>query len=371
MGKIFKFDVVIDAEDMCNRVREKKRLVALIRKQGRIVIYSLRRMGKTSLVNVCSQLLKKTDPKIFGLYVDLNEVTSLGDVAGRFKSHYETALNEQLPLKNVKAHLDALVSRLKLGLPGGVEISLKKKPEPQPEAYIMSLFKELKTMGQHHEIVIILDEFQGIAALRDVQAVLRREIKKLSNAAVILMGSNQRLLYKMFNDKKSPFFGFGEDMELKPIPLDEYLPYMNERFAVANLSIDGDTADYLMRKMNGIPNYINELGSWIVDTIATGTVLTKECIDSALADASKSKQGRYESALYGYSVNQKKFIKAVARLGLVSSYTGQEMSGETGLSPTELNRIGMSLDDAPIISRDTKNRFFILDPFLKQFLEML
>jgi hypothetical protein len=371
MKKTFKFDVIIGEEDMCDRNQEKKRLLSLIKRKGRLVIHSLRRMGKTSLVSICSKKLKSLDQRFFHLYVDLNEVTDIDDVAGRFRTHYEFALKEQLTLKNVKSHINALVSRLKLGLPGGMELSLERHPAVQPEEYLMSLFKELKNMGEHYNLALVIDEFQGIVGLKDVQAILRREVKKLDNSAVVLMGSNQRLLYKMFNDKKSPFFGFGEDMELKPIPVDEYLPYMNERFAEVDLAIDADVANYMVEKMNGIPNYINELGAWIVDTMRSGVQLTRGHIDEALETAAKSKQGRYESALYGYNINQKKFIKAVAKLGVVKSYTGKEMSEETGLSPTELSRVGKGLEDAPLISRDTENRFFIIDPFFRKFLEMM
>ena len=370
MKKIFKFDVIIGEEDMCDREEEKKRIISLIKRYGRIVIYSLRRMGKTSLINVCSKKLRAIDSKSFHLYVDLNEVTSLDETAGRFRSHYEFALKEQLPVKHVRIHINDLLSRLKLSLPGGMELSLEKYAAVQPEEYLMSLFQELKKMGSQYSLALIIDEFQGIAGLKDAQAILRREIKKLDNAAVILMGSNQRLLYKMFNDKKSPFFGFGEDMELKPISMADYLPYINERLAEADLAIDANVADYMMEKMNRIPNYINELGAWIVDTMS-GMQLTKEHIDEALEAASKSKEGRYESALYGYSINQKRFIKAVAKLGIVKSYTGKEMMELTDLSPTELSRVGKSLEDAPLISRDTENRFFVIDPFLRKFLEMM
>ena len=184
------------------------------------------------------------------------------------------------------------------------------------------------------------------------------------------MGSNQRLLYKMFNDKKNPFFGFGEDMELKPISVEDYLPYMNERFKEGNLFITRDVAEHMMSEMNGIPNYINELGSWIVNTMSD-LQLTKGHIDEAIEQASRSKSGRYESALFGYSKNQKRFIQAVARLGRVKAHSGKEMAFKTGLSPTELSRTNESLHDAPLLSLDTENQLFIVDPFLKRFLEVM
>lgn len=370
MQKTFKFDVIIEEEDMCDRESEKKRLISLIERRGRVVIYSPRRMGKTSLVNVCSKLIRKRDRQAFHLYVDLNETTSLGEVSNRFRSHYESALEEQFTIKNVKFHLGELLSRIKIGLPGGMDLSVERYAETQPEKYIMTLFRELSEMGKKYHLALIMDEFQGISGLKDAQAVLRREIKKLSNASIVIMGSNQRLLYKMFNNKNSPFFSFGEDLELKFISANAYLPYMNERFSAANMAIDLEVTKYLMEKMNNIPNYINELGAWIVDTMSN-IQLTNSHIDSALEAAARTKMGRYESALYGYSVNQKKFIKAVAKIGRVKAYTGKEMTEKTDLSPTELARVYQDMEDAPILSRDTNNCIFIIDPFFRRFLEMM
>lgn len=370
MKKEFKFDVILDSEDLCDRVEEQRRLLQAIEAKRRLVIYSLRRMGKTSLVHVCSQQFSKKYPRAFILYVDLNELTSLHDVANRFRAHYEHALQQQFPLSKVKSYLSSLLSRLQVNLPGDIALSLEELTVAQPEKYLLSLFSELHTMSETSPLVLVLDEFQGTVLLRDVQAILRRELKALSKAAVILMGSNQRLLYKMFNDKKAPFFGFGEDMELKAIPLKDYLPYMNERFAAKQIAISAPIATYLMEEMNDIPNYINELGAWIVDRY-NNIDLTKEHVEEAIASATRSKAGRYESALYGYTENQKKFIKAIAQLRKVKAYSGQTMIKAAGLTATELSRAAAQLEDAPLLSRDLNNCWYIHDPFLQKFLQLM
>ena len=370
MLKQFKFDVILDEGDLCNRVAEKKRLLNIMDRSGRLVLYSPRRMGKTSLVNVCSKEHKKNIHDSFHLYVDLNEVESLSEVASRFQSHYEFALSEQVPLQKVKTYLGDLLSRLKVGLPGGFEVSLERAVREQAELYLMSFFKELEKMSHNKRVVLMIDEFQGVAEHRDAQAILRRALQSLAGVAVVLMGSNQRLLYKIFNDKNLPFFGFGEDMELEYIPVEDYLPYMNERFAANNVSISEGVAIYMMDLMNNIPNYINELGSWIADSMEN-MELTTQHIDVALDAAAQSKRGRYASALYGYTSNQKKTIKAVAHVGRADAMTGKEMQKLTGLSPTELSRAKNELEDSPLISRDIENRYFIPDPFLKKFLLMM
>lgn len=373
MAKHFKYDVILDSEDLCDRREEQKRILQIMEawKSGRkLVVYSPRRMGKTSLVHVCTKRFLESHPKAFVLNVDLNELASLSDAAGRFRAHYELALQDHFPLSRVKSFLNALFSRLKVNLPGDLGLSLDAIAVSEPQAYLLGLFQQLRKMSQEAPLIIVLDEFQGIADLKDVQALLRRELKALSQSSVILMGSNQRLLYKMFNNKKDPFFGFGEDMTLQPIPVSDYLPYMNERFAAGEIHITEETASYMMKQMNEIPNYVNELGAWIVDTLQ-GVALTRGHIDEAIASIVRSKRGRYESALYGYTENQKKFIRAIARLGRVKAPTGQIMTKESGLTATELNRVGRQLEDSPLIARDLENQLYIFDPFLQKFLQMM
>ena len=263
----------------------------------------------------------------------------------------------------------SLLSRIKIGLPGGATLAIEKYVTENPEDYLISFFGELNKMSEERRLVLIIDEFQGIAELKTAQAVLRREFQRLSKAAVVLMGSNQRLLYRMLNDKKLPFFGFGEDMELGAIPVADYLPYMNERFAKSDLHISEGAARRLMIGANDIPNYINELGAWIVDNFS-GLDLTADHVDIALESAAKSKHGRYESVLYGYTLHQKRFLRAIAKLERGVPPTGKEMQSETGLSPAELVRVRDALEDCPLLSRDTSNRLFLIDPFLKRFLEM-
>lgn len=369
MDKTFKFDVILDEEDLCNRVAEKKRLLSIMERLGRVVLYSPRRMGKTSLAMVCAHTFKQKYRDAFLLYVDLNETNTLEEVAGRFRAYYEYALREHFPVHQVGAMLGALLSRIKLSLPGGMELGLERYAVDKPELYLMSLFREIRELTASHRVVLMIDEFQGIASLLDAQALLRREFQQLAKAAVAVMGSNQRLLYRMFNDKSLPFFGFGEDIELKGIPVDDYLPYMNERFIRSDIHISREVAAFMMELMNDIPNYINELGAWIVDNIEH-VELTKEHIELALEAAANSKRGRYESALYGYTINQKKFLKGIARMVRGTPVTGKEMQECTGLSATELSRAKADLDDCPLLSYDTANHPFILDPFLKRFLLM-
>lgn len=367
MGLHFRYDVILEAEDLCNRQEEEKRILSIMQKQGRLVIYSLRRMGKSSLLNVCQKEFQKQVPQSFVLWIDLNEVTNTEDVAHRFRIHYELALQNTFPIQRAKSYLNKLLGKINLDLPGGIQVSLDEFTKENPQKYLLNLFQGLKTLSEEQHMIIVIDEFQGIADLEEVQAILRSELKKLNKAAIILMGSNQRLLYKMFNDKKAPFFGFGQDLELKSIAVKDYAPYMNERFRHFDLCLSDEVTEYLLNKMNQIPNYINELCAWICDAYS-GLEITKDLVDEALLKCAQSKRGRYQSALYGYTTNQKRFIKAIAKLGPVKAHTGKDMQKWTALTSSELTNVATVLEDSPLIARDTQNNWFIPDPFLQHFL---
>lgn len=368
--KIFKYDTILTETDLCDRKNEIERLLSIIKRNGRLVLYSIRRMGKTSLITICSQKYQDAKPKTFVLYVDLNEVISMEDVSSCFRVQFEQSLKEQIPIQRAKDIINKILSKIRITFPGNIELSYEKYIQQNPKEYMLQLFRELNEISKKSKILLIIDEFQGIEKLKDVQAFLRREIQNLKNAAIIIAGSNQRLLYRIFNDKKNPFYSFGEDMELTPIPIDEYLPYINDRFSYRNLSISKSAAKYLLEKMNNIPNYTNELGAWIVDNYENMEII-EEQIDAIIISLVQSKRGRYESALYGYTKNQKKFIRAVAKKGFVKNYSGKEMQELSSLSATELLRVKRELEDCPLLSLDTQNQLFIIDPFFRKFLELV
>ena len=370
MAKEFLFDTVIPLEDFCNRSKEKKRIFSLLKRQGRLVIYSKRRMGKTSLVHACVESVQKDQKNTLALMFDFNAMASMENIAERMQASYEAALKKQLPIKQARASLADLFSRIKISVPGDIELSLQNVKQVKPAVYLQSLFDEIETLSHKHALILVCDEFQGIEGLVEAQVLLRREFLRLAKVPILLLGSNQRLLYTMFSDKKLPFYSFGEDLELGPIPLPEYLPYIAERLEPSNLSITADVAEYWMLKMNDIPNYINELGAWIVDQYQD-LILTKAHIDDAVESATESKKGRYHAALYPYAIKQRKFIQAIARLDNVARITGKEMQATSGMSPTELGRLKADLEDCPLISIDAREQWYILDPFFKGFLERL
>lgn len=79
--------------------------------------------------------------------------------------------------------------------------------------------------------LLILDEFQEISNIRQAEAKLRAGLQELGpENPVIILGSKQHMLDKIFNKSKVPFHAWGTTIKLRNIPHEEYFLYMQRRF---------------------------------------------------------------------------------------------------------------------------------------------
>ena len=67
----FSYSDYVTGEAFCNRATEQKDLIYYAQNSQNVLIYSHRRMGKTSLVHQVIHRLKKTKPKVNAVYIDL------------------------------------------------------------------------------------------------------------------------------------------------------------------------------------------------------------------------------------------------------------------------------------------------------------
>jgi len=71
MENPFSYSDYVTGEAFCNRDIEQKDLIYYAQNSQNALIYSHRRMGKTSLVHQVIHQLKKAKPKVNSVYVDL------------------------------------------------------------------------------------------------------------------------------------------------------------------------------------------------------------------------------------------------------------------------------------------------------------
>jgi hypothetical protein len=161
-------------------------------------------------------------------------VTSLAELCVRIASSYG-----RLRDNRVRAHLDALGARLGISLTAsGPGITLgPRQPVPSQEAtqtaaaelldLPLTLFERDRT-----PTLVVFDEFQDLlTAGPALDGLLRSHVQYHGDVAVyVYAGSQPSLMRRLFSDRERPLYGQAEPLELGPLPQDEVLVELAERF---------------------------------------------------------------------------------------------------------------------------------------------
>ena len=232
MLRPFPFETPIAPEALIDRREELHRLSQAAAERVHVRLAGPRRFGKTSLLLAHAAGLEGAGWRT--VHVDMYGVTSLAEVCVRIATSYSRLRDSRL-----RAHLDSLGSRLGLSLtPAGPGITLGPRQRiPSPEATQTAAAELLDlplTLHERDQIptLVVFDEFQDLlSAGSGLDGLLRSHVQYHGDAAVyIYAGSQPSLMRKLFSDRERPLYGQAEPLELGPLPADEVLVELSERF---------------------------------------------------------------------------------------------------------------------------------------------
>ncbi|MFZ5848653.1 MAG: hypothetical protein ACOYX5_14860 [Actinomycetota bacterium] len=243
----FPFETPIAPDALIDRREELSRLSQAAAERVHVRLAGPRRFGKTSLLLAHAAGLAGAGWRT--VHVDMYGVTSLGELCVRIASSYARIGDGRL-----RAHLDSLGARLGLSLtPAGPGITLGPRQRvPAPEATQAAAAELLDlplTLFERDEIptLVVFDEFQDIlAAGPSIDGLLRSHVQYHGDAAVyVYAGSQPSMMRKLFSDRERPLYGQAEPIDLGPLPLDEVIVELAERFE----QLDEDPAGALVPLM--------------------------------------------------------------------------------------------------------------------------
>ena len=190
--KAFKYDVLIDSEDLCDRQREREALLKAAQRGKRTVLFAPRRYGKTSLVrNIVGEDFQKKSRKNLLLSFDLMDVRSLDDIEERLQHGLSAALSSRITTKRI---LNEIVDYLKgltiqiapndvTGQPSVQIITQKREARKNIREYFSSISK----IAAQFKTMIVLDEFQDISFVPGAEALFRMFLQELNDASIFIL----------------------------------------------------------------------------------------------------------------------------------------------------------------------------------------
>lgn len=367
MKKPFIYGKSVEGDNFTDRVEETKRLKLDFEHGLNTILISPRRMGKTSLVAKVSNLIK--DDKIKIVHMDIYDCRSEYDFLNRFASSIlkATAGKMDMVASTIKEFLVRVVPTLKFSPDPTSEFSLSLGITPelyQPEEILNLPEIIAKKRGIH--IVVCIDEFQQIGEFPDslnVQKRMRGAWQHHQNASYCMYGSKKHLMMKIFQNKRMPFYQFGDTMFLQRIPTEDWVAFIQERFRSNGKSISEDYALRICQITDRHSSYVQEL-SWNVFAETEETV-DEESFAEGVKELLNQNSALFQSRIETLTSYQMNFIRAICD-GVHSDFGGKRVIDSYRLgTKSNISRLKASLEDKELIET-SKGRTIITDPIFEK-----
>ena len=366
MERAFVYGMSVEGENFTDRVKETKRLKMNFENGINVILVSPRRMGKSSIVKKVKSEIETTTLRV--VYMDIYDCRSEYEFYNRFASAImkETATRSEQLLENIKRFLIRLTPKISFSPEPMSEVSLSLGITPQnyqPEEILQLPELIAKEQGLH--IVVCIDEFQQIGEYPDsltVQKRLRSVWQHQRHVAYCLFGSKKHLMTNLFQNRKMPFYQFGEMMFLDKIPTDDWVPFIRSRFESQGKSISDDLARRICETVENNSSYVQQL-AWNV-LAETEKITTTTEFENGVRALLAQTSGLFEQQMQGLTSYQLGFIRALCH-DVRSDFGSKAIIEQYNLgSKSNIARIKESLLNRELIETNADG-IYLDDPVFK------
>ena len=333
--------------------------------RGRFVLLTApRRYGKTTLVRrLAHDATKRRDMAV--VIVDLLGVQTLDDIALRMAQAWA-----RLPtgvLAKAAARVLPFVSGV--SLTGGVvtlAVRTRKGPDPGTLEAVLDIPRAVADRISRR-VLVVLDEFQAIAAVDRADAVIRSQIQhQTDTVSYLFAGSDQSLTDMLFSDRARPLYGQAERMRLGPFDPDALAAYVESRLTETDRSITASAMAAYLATTGGHPQRSMLLADSMWNTVEAGGTIDVPEVAAALDDALTRSTEEF-TAILGL------LTKAQARVARLAAWA-EPLTGAAArrlsLSQGSARAAAAALVDRGLLHIQGR-RHFIVDPLLAEHLRRL
>ena len=334
MEKAFVYGMSVAGNNFTDRIEETKRMKADFEHGINVILISPRRMGKTSLVK---KVIGEIDnPKIKVVYMDIYDCRSEYDFYNRFAEAIMQSMGNEYSL------------------------SLGITPKDYSPEEILNLPEKI-AQEKGIRLVVCIDEFQQIGEFPDtltVQKRLRGTWQHHQNVSYCFFGSKKHLMENIFQNRRMPFYMFGEMLHLDCIPTEYWVPFICSRFEKYGKSISEEYATRICETVKNYSSYVQQL-AWNV-MAETEKEVNEETLQSGISALLQQCHGLFVQQTEGLTTYQLNFLRLLCS-GVHSGFTAQAVTETYPLgSKSNIDRIKKALIDKELITLE-KDGIFIAD----------
>jgi len=252
-------------EDLYDRDKEIEMIKDSIFRGEWITVLGMRRIGKTSVVNVAVNESGSIRVRVDLLRIYNPAKKQYGKE--EFLSLSLEAVNETIRNYTFLGKVTRVIGNI-LGVDeielNKVKVKLKKM-RGQDVIYILSQLDTL-TKDNKKKLVLIFDEAQELSKIVGISfpSLFHDLYDNCTNTVVIFTGSMVRLVEKTLNDVEynEPFFGrYIRKIELTRFTKEQSKDFLLKGFEEENVKVDENVIEDAVKKFDGIPGWLTLFGS--------------------------------------------------------------------------------------------------------------
>lgn len=362
----FAFGGSVTGSFFTDREEETKRLEANLSHGINTILISPRRWGKTSLVKKVIATNKREDVKyvLVDMFYCKSEYAFYQLLANSIIRQTSSKLDELM--ETAKRFLSNITPKFSFGSDpmNDFSVSFEWNPRSDSDIEILQLPERI-AQKKGIRIVVCFDEFQQIGLFDDplnFQKKVRSVWQHQENTTYCLFGSKKHMMESMFSDVSCPLYKFGDIMFLKKIPVKEWIPFIQGRFAETGKHINEDQVKKICEITDCLSSYVQQL-SWIVWYKAQNTV-TDDMIAEATEELIEQNKVFFQRDIESLTELQINFLVALAD-GVETGLTRNEVIHKYRLQTSaNVQGVKKSLMTKEFIDNDG-DRIFISDPIFK------
>ena len=349
----------------CDREKESKKIIRSITNGNNLVLISLRRMGKTGLIQHC-YAQKELEERYYTFFVDILHTASLQEFAFALgKEIYRQIVPKGKKfsmafLQTIKSIAGKFGIDPATGLPAfNIDLGDIERPELTLEEILTYLEQADKPC------IVAIDEFQQIHKYpeKNIEALLRGHIQKMQNCRFIFAGSERSRMQNMFLNSTRPFYQSADIMELNEIPFDVYCEFIVKQFNNNGIAIAADTVKYIYDTFEGHTFYIQKTCNEVF-SIVEGNECSLGIVKQAIMNIIIDKEPTYKEILSNISDKQKMVFYAIAKEGAATQVTSSSFIKKHNLpSASSVQSAMQKLIEKGVVTERNKE-FIVVDRFL-------
>lgn len=367
----FIYGRLAEKESFIDRVDDRKELKNFLRHGINVILVSPRRWGKSSLVRTSMEELAQEEPKIKVCFMDASKIHTVEEFYNKFASIVIQGVSSTLEQK-----LSDLVKFINRFTPSitiasdpmnSVEVNLKVNPMKESPENILQLPERIAE-AKGIKVIVCIDEFQQLANLpkwKNLEAMLRAEWQLQHHTTYCLYGSKMHMMKDIFNKASSPFFKFGQLMNLKRIAKEYWIPYIVENFKKTGKSISEEQAECLCERV--------QYNSWYVQQYCfflwshTENAVSQEQLDNQLQLVLDTNEDLFLTEMDELTPTQIGMLKAIA--SGEKHFNAKDVAEKYGLGqPQSITRNKKVLVEKDLVEK-RQNDFSFVDPVFELWLK--